>query len=60
MISRSRVTAKIVLVHKTKKSKIDGRQLIQLRIIYNRKPKYYKLGYYVYENEFIKIIDHDC
>jgi len=55
MISRSKATAKMVLAHRSKKSKIDGRQSIQLRIIYNRKPKYYTLKYAVYETEFQKM-----
>jgi hypothetical protein len=48
MISRCKATAKIVLTHSSKKSKIDGKQAIQLRIIYNRRPKYYTLPYSVY------------
>jgi site-specific recombinase XerD len=55
MISRSKATVKIVLAHRSKKSKIDGKQSIQLRIIYNRKPKYYALGYSVTEEDFIKM-----
>ena len=47
MISRSKATAKIVLTHQSRKSKVDGKQSLQLRIIYNRKPKYYALGYSV-------------
>jgi integrase len=57
MISRYKATAKIVMAHKSKKSKIDGKQPIQLRIIYNRKAKYFTLGYSVYEDEFKKIFN---
>ena len=57
MISRSKATVKIVLAHRSKKSKIDGKQSIQLRIIYNRKPKYYALGYSVTEEDFHKMFN---
>ncbi len=52
MISRSKATVKIVLAHRSKKSKTDGRQKIQLRVTYNRKPKYYGLKYSVLEEDF--------
>jgi integrase/recombinase XerD len=52
MISRNKATVKIVLAHKSKKSKIDGKQPIKLRIIHNRKPKYYALGFSLFEDEF--------
>ncbi|MBN1950379.1 MAG: site-specific integrase, partial [Bacteroidales bacterium] len=55
MISRSKATAKIVLAHRLKKSKIDGKQAIQLRVIYNRKPKYYGLKCSVLEEDFQRI-----
>ena len=55
MISRSKATVKIVLVHSSKKSKVDGKQLIQLRVTYNRKPKYYGLGYSVHEEDFHRL-----
>jgi integrase/recombinase XerD len=55
MISRSKATVKIVLAHRSKKSKTDGTQAIQLRITYNRKPKYFGLGYSVLEEDFIRI-----
>ncbi|HOF20618.1 MAG TPA: site-specific integrase [Bacteroidales bacterium] len=57
MISRYKATAKIVLAHKSRKSKIDGKQPVQLRIIYNRRPKYYTLPYSVYEEDFNKIFN---
>ena len=55
MINRYNATAKIVLAHSSRKSKIDGRRPIQLRIIYNRRPKYYTLPYAAHEEEFVKI-----
>lgn len=57
MISRYKATAKIVLAHKSRKSKIDGKQPVQLRIIYNRRPKYYTLPYSVCEEDFNKILN---
>lgn len=56
-ISRSKATAKIFLTHKSKKSIVDGKQTIQLRIIYNRKPKYYSLGFSVLEEDFKKMFN---
>jgi len=55
MISRSKATVKIVLAHRSKKSKTDGKQAIQLRVTYNRKPKYFGLGYSVLEEDFLRI-----
>jgi integrase len=55
MISRSKATVKIVLAHRSKKSKTDGTQAIQLRLTYNRKPKYYGLGYSVLEEDFMRM-----
>lgn len=57
MISRSKATVKIVLAHRSKKSKVDGTQLIQLRITYERKPKYYGLGYSILEKDFQRIFN---
>ncbi len=52
MISRSKATVKIVLAHRSKKSKTDGTQAIQLRVTFYRKPKYYGVGYSVLEEDF--------
>ena len=57
MISRSKATVKIVLAHRSKKSKVDGTQLIQLRVTHNRKPKYYGLGYSILEEDFLRIFN---
>jgi len=57
MISRSKATVKIVLAHRSKKSKVDGTQLIQIRITHNRKPKYYGLGYSILEEDFLRIFN---
>jgi integrase len=57
MINRYKATAKIVLAHSSRKSKIDGRRPIQLRIIYNRRPKYYTLPYSALEEEFLRIFN---
>ena len=55
MISRNKATAKIVLAHRSKKSKLDGKQSFKLRITYNRKPKYYGLGYSVFEEDYLMV-----
>ena len=57
MISRSKATVKIVMAHRSKKSKVDGTQLIQLRITHSRKPKYYGLGYSILEEYFLRIFN---
>jgi len=57
MISRYKATVKIVLAHSSRKSKIDGKQPVQLRIIHNRRPKYYTLPYSVYKEDFLKIFN---
>ena len=52
MISKSNPTVKIVLAHRSKMSKVDGKQAIRLRVTFNRKPKYYGLVYSVMEEDF--------
>lgn len=55
MISRSKATVRIVLAHRSKKSKTDGTQAIQLRVTYSRKPKYFGLGCSVLEEDFLRM-----